>query len=87
MYPRFEESEDDICGINLETRSDACKGDSGGPLMYKSPADGRWYLAGVVSRGWTGCGKSDLVPGIYTSIYPYLGNHKKGSWFKESCAQ
>lgn len=30
---------------------DSCQGDSGGPLMIQS--EGRWYLAGIVSAGYS----------------------------------
>jgi len=61
----------DICAMNLALSSDACAGDSGGPLMWKNPANGLWYLIGVVSRGNGGCNSSGKRPGIYTSISHY----------------
>lgn len=63
--------ENHICALNTLTGGDACSGDSGGPLMFKDPQNGRWYLIGVVSGAWDLCGVDLGVPGLYTSISPY----------------
>ncbi|BHF77766.1 hypothetical protein SprV_0602087500 [Sparganum proliferum] len=43
---------------------DTCRGDSGGGLFCRNPADSRWYLYGVTSFGsGRGCGK---YYGVYT---------------------
>lgn len=47
---------------------DACKGDSGGPLMTLT--DGAYQLVGVVSGG-NGCGNPEF-PGIYTKVSAYI---------------
>lgn len=57
---------------NAVTGSDACYGDSGGPVLMRTAGD-NWGVLGVVSRGADpdevmGCGKSGS---IYTSLTPY----------------
>ncbi|XP_043218909.1 proclotting enzyme-like [Amphibalanus amphitrite] len=53
---------------------DACRGDSGGPLMVLSaPQDegsGTYQLVGVVSTG-VGCGNPEF-PGLYTKVSAYI---------------
>ncbi len=53
-----------------DSRGDACGGDSGGPVFGRLP-DGVWRQFGVTSRGPTPCG-SDLYPGAFTIVTPYL---------------
>ncbi|CAH1187739.1 unnamed protein product [Phyllotreta striolata] len=49
-------------------RSDACWGDSGGPLQIKEKS-GAYSIVGVVSYG-SGCGGK--IPGVYTRISKYI---------------
>ena len=57
---------------------DACKGDSGGPLMMLKTSEGSspfisrgtYQLVGVVSTGF-GCGNPEF-PGVYTKVSAYI---------------
>lgn len=64
--------EEQLCttGIN---GSDACEGDSGGPLMRFEQGEGipRYFLIGVVSFGPTQCGFSG-IPSVFTKITNYV---------------
>ncbi|XP_059475854.1 coagulation factor XII-like isoform X2 [Neocloeon triangulifer] len=57
-----------ICAGSLEGGTDACGGDSGGPLACESR--GRHVLMGVVSWG-DGCGKKNR-PGVYTKVSHFI---------------
>nr|AFA42359.1 clip domain serine proteinase 1 [Portunus trituberculatus] len=57
-----------LCAGNGTT--DACLGDSGGPLHYLDLNDGKYYVVGVVSFG-VGCANSDF-PGVYTRVTSFL---------------
>ncbi|KAJ0175736.1 hypothetical protein K1T71_008895 [Dendrolimus kikuchii] len=56
-----------ICAGGLKDK-DACRGDSGGPLMRKR-AEGVWEVVGIVSFG-NECGKEGW-PGVYTAVAQY----------------
>ncbi|CAL8069319.1 unnamed protein product [Orchesella dallaii] len=56
-----------VCGGYLQGGKDACSGDSGGPLMYKTdPMQNQYTLAGVVSAG-RGCARKNAL-GLYTNL-------------------
>lgn len=50
--------------------TDACSGDSGGPLNYNNPSNGRYYLIGIVSHG-VSCATSEF-PGVYTRVGAFI---------------
>jgi V8-like Glu-specific endopeptidase len=60
-------SKSQICAGDMNGKRDSCKGDSGGPLMYK--LNDRWYAYGLVSYGF-GCARK-AMPAIYTNISYY----------------
>jgi V8-like Glu-specific endopeptidase len=65
---------DMVCGGNLAGGADACKGDSGGPMIVQR--GGEAYQIGSVSWG-NGCGRPNK-PGVYASVqYHY-------EWIKET---
>ena len=66
---RFDITDDMVCGGNTVT--DACKGDSGGPLMYNTLwTDLKWQVYGIVSFGPSVCASSGL-PGVFTRVDKY----------------
>ncbi|XP_077283216.1 transmembrane protease serine 9-like [Arctopsyche grandis] len=56
-----------MCTYNAE--KDACQHDSGGPIMYNDPTNGREYIAGVIIGGY-GC--ASTKPGINSRITEYI---------------
>ncbi|XP_078266857.1 vitamin K-dependent protein C [Rhinoraja longicauda] len=57
-----------ICAGDPSFKKDACKGDSGGPMV--APANGTKFLVGLVSWG-EGCGRYQRF-GVYTKVSNYL---------------
>ncbi len=64
-----------LCAGNDKT--DACAGDSGGPLLWTESR--RWTVGGVVSFGPSSCGND--APGVYTRVDKYL------SWIRGVVAE
>ncbi|XP_068221668.1 venom protease-like [Palaemon carinicauda] len=60
--------ETNICAGQGTT--DACGGDSGGPLSYSNPSNERYYVIGIVSHG-VGCATSEF-PGVYTRVGAFM---------------
>ena len=54
---------------------DACRGDSGGPLMVRNGKQGKMYLRGIVSAGSQKCGVK--YPQIFTNVEYYI------DWIKD----
>ena len=61
-----------LCAGYRRGGTDACAGDSGGPLLCPRTTGGvtRWYLTGITSYG-EGCGRRGKY-GIYTNVTSYL---------------
>ncbi|XP_037511730.1 transmembrane protease serine 11A isoform X2 [Rhipicephalus sanguineus] len=59
-----------ICAGDINGTKDACQGDSGGALMWRSRTDDRWYTLGVVSFG-VKCAEPGYY-GTYTRVQSYL---------------
>ncbi|XP_068136697.1 vitamin K-dependent protein C isoform X2 [Hyperolius riggenbachi] len=57
-----------LCAGKLGDKQDACRGDSGGPMVTRF--GDTWFLVGLVSWG-EGCGRLDNF-GVYTRVHHYL---------------
>lgn len=54
-----------MCCVDTKTGGDACRGDSGGALMYKT--NNRHFAVGIVSGAFDECG-DPRTPGFYTIV-------------------
>ncbi|XP_015782252.1 venom protease [Tetranychus urticae] len=59
-----------MCCVDTKTGGDACRGDSGGALMYKS--GGRYFAVGLVSGAFDEC-DDPRTPGFYTIVRKFRG--------------
>ena len=59
--------ENHMCARNHWNGGDACSGDTGGPLMYQSPATFKYFAVGVTSGGLDPCG-NPRTPSFYTKV-------------------
>ncbi|GBN06147.1 Chymotrypsinogen B [Araneus ventricosus] len=69
-YSRYMISDKMLCAGFDSGKVDSCRGDSGGPLIFKRP-DGTWAVYGVTSFG-DGCGEKRKY-GVYASVPAHLG--------------
>ncbi|KAL1138562.1 hypothetical protein AAG570_008625 [Ranatra chinensis] len=69
VYEEYQITSNMICAGYRHGRSDACSGDSGGPLLCKN-ANGQWTVFGITSFG-EGCGKRGKY-GIYAKLSNYV---------------
>lgn len=64
-------SNQQMCASGIDI-ADTCKGDSGGPLGFKSSLyGGRFTQFGIVALGMNSCG-TKRVPGIYSRVASYM---------------
>ncbi|CAL4151940.1 unnamed protein product, partial [Meganyctiphanes norvegica] len=67
----YQDSRTIMCAGDGRGGKDACRGDSGGPLMLSDSVGQKWFVVGVTSFGNTICGARDSQ-GVFTSVYHYI---------------
>jgi len=70
-----------ICAGQITGGRDTCRGDSGGPLSYKTP-NNFWVLEGVASFGHDDCGGFGKL-GVYMKVrnyLPWIAKEVNSSW-------
>lgn len=73
-----------MCAKNTLTGGDFCRGDSGGPLMYRSSATQKYFAAGVASGHLDPCGNPQ-TPSFYTKVKnfrDFIQEHAPGVCFQ-----
>lgn len=50
----------------------SCRGDSGGPLTYVSPLNGRIFQKGIISLGTSYDCNTEGRPNIFTEVSEYI---------------
>ncbi|XP_026556645.1 enteropeptidase [Pseudonaja textilis] len=68
LMPEYNITENMICAGYDKGGIDACKGDSGGPLMCQE--NKKWFLVGVTSFGYK-CALPNR-PGIYVNVFKFV---------------
>lgn len=72
INPQYQLTDTQFCAFKPGV--DACRGDSGGPVMAEEIGSNNklyMYIAGIVSYGPVSCG-GPMIPGVYTKVAAYI---------------